>query len=229
MLVCQIFVGTYHVIFFFIGLLHDDLVFFNGFTISAIVALIVNICLGNFAFWPLNWSAIFKRKNVLIPCCVLVVFSILTIVLNVQFAKVTVPTTKTEPEILETILEDESITIKRKDLLALANTDLSSFEAYASNGKIIYWDTDSERKVDTAIIFQGNKCFVKRYDKEYPSLFEPHKEIGYVVNDENHLYLAFAIIKYKDFHFYVDHYALYDYENDELIECKNLPTWATNK
>lgn len=229
MLFCQIFVGAFLFIILFIGLINDDLVFFNGFTISAIVALIVNICLGNFAFWPLNWSAIFKRKNVLISCCVLVVFSILTIVLNVQFEKVTVPTTKTEAESLETILEDESIAIERKDLLALANTDLSSFEAYASNGKIIYWDANSERKVNTAIILQGNKCFVKRYDRDYPSFLESHKEIGYVVNDENHLYLAFAIIKYKDLHFYVDHYTLYDYENDELIECKNLPTWATNK
>lgn len=224
--------GIIFCIFFFSALFDSKLIFFNGSTVFAIVVFLVNIWLGNYilsATVQFGLTNAFKGKNFLITFCVLVVFSVLTIVLNVQFAKVTVPTTKTEAENLGTILEDESIAIEKKDLLTLANTNTSFLKTYASNGKIIYWDANSERKVNTAVILQGNKCFVKRYDKKYPSLLESHKEIGYILDDKDHLYRAYAIIKYRNFKFYVDHYTLYDYENDELIECKNLPTWATNK
>lgn len=225
----QIWIGAAYWAFLVHGLTSFDLRF-NILTTIAIIALVVNIVFGNYALSnDTSCLPAFRKKNVLISCCVLVVFFVLTIIFNVQFSRVAVPTTKWEDESLESILQDESIAIPRKDLLELVNTNTSSFEPYASNSKIIYWDANSERKIATAIILQGNKCFVKKYDYRAPSLYESKKEIGFVVDDENHLYQAYAIIKYKAFKFYVDHYTLYDYDKDECIDYDTLPVWAINQ
>lgn len=225
-LICQIFVALTYFILFIIGIDYD-LFFFNGFTIAAIVALIVNICMGNYAL-AFDWSDVFKRKNIIATFCVLIVFSVLTIVLNVQFSKVNVPTTEIEAENLEDVLLDETISIERADIvkaIKLIEDPESSCQSYSSNERTIYWFSSDS----TAVILYDNKAFVKEYDTDYLPSLKFYKKVGHVVDDDNRLYRAFAIVKYKDFKFYVDHYSLYDYANGELIECEKLPTWATNQ
>lgn len=212
------------------GFFDSELVFFSPFMIVAIILLLVNLILANHVLTG-NITVTLKRKNFLISCCILIIFSILTIILKVQFAKVAVPTNKVLDKSLESILLDDKISIKRKDLLKVTKTDLSSSYSYSSNGRIIYWINNTERNKDCCIIFHNNICFVKEYkNNSTPSLFpNSYKEIGFVINDDNKLYRAYAIIKYKDFKFYVDHYVLYDYEDNQFVQYDSLPTWATNK
>lgn len=226
-IIVQLFLYMLCLLLILLGLVNSKLIFFNGYIIFAIITFSVNILFGNYLLTGGSLLNTFKSKNFLISCCVLLVFSILTFVLNKQFSQVVVTTTETETKRnLEAVLLDDTIAMERSDIVKatklMVNVDVF-YNSYASNGRIIYWFSD-----DAAVILHDNTAWIKEYNHALLFL-KLHKQIGFVVDDENHLYQAYAIIKYKNFKFYVDHYTLYDCEKDEFIDYDTLPTWATNK